>query len=62
MLVLSRLKGEEILIGDNIRIIVNKIDGKRVSIGIEAPKETRILRSELATKQDSGTVPVSNPS
>ena len=62
MLVLSRLKGEEILIGDNIRIIVNKIDGKRVSIGIEAPKDLRILRSEVATNKDVGTVPVSNHS
>ena len=62
MLVLSRLEGEEILIGDNIRSIVNKIDGRLVSIGIEAPKYLRILRSEVATNKDVGTVPVSNHS
>ena len=37
MLVLSRMAKEEIVIGDNIRIIVNRIKGRRVSLAIEAP-------------------------
>ena len=47
MLVLSRKKRESLLIGDNVRITVNKIEGNRVTLGIEAPDHVRILRSEL---------------
>ncbi|MFO0923431.1 MAG: carbon storage regulator [Pirellulales bacterium] len=52
MLVLSRKEGEEIVIGDNIKIVISRIDGNRVSVGIEAPKDVKIIRSEL-----SGTEP-----
>jgi len=47
MLVLSRKTGERIVIGDNITVVVNRIDGNRVSIGIEAPRDVRIVRGEL---------------
>jgi carbon storage regulator len=47
MLVLSRKAGQEILIGDNISIIINKVAGDRVSIAIKAPDNVRILRGEL---------------
>ncbi len=47
MLVLSRKVGEKIAIGDNITIVVNRISGNRVAIGIEAPSDVRVLRGEL---------------
>ena len=47
MLVLSRKAGQDIYIGDNIRITVNKISGNRVTIGIAAPNDVRIIRGEL---------------
>ena len=47
MLVLSRKAGQEIVVGDNIRITVNKIAGNRVTLGVEAPDHVRILRGEL---------------
>jgi carbon storage regulator len=50
MLVLSRGKGERILIGDDIEVVVNHVKGDRVSLGITAPKETRILRTEVAER------------
>lgn len=47
MLVLSRHVGEEIRIGDDIRIFVSVIQGDRVKLAIDAPKHKRIMRTEL---------------
>ena len=47
MLVLSRKAGERIVIGDSITLVVNRITGTRVSIGVEAPGDVRIMRGEL---------------
>lgn len=47
MLVLSRKRGESLVIGDNIRVFVNRIVGNRVTLGIEAPAEVHIMRGEL---------------
>ncbi|MFN9916749.1 MAG: carbon storage regulator [Pirellulaceae bacterium] len=47
MLVLSRKEGERLMIGDDITLVISKISGNRVSIGIEAPNGVKIVRSEL---------------
>ena len=47
MLVLSRKVGEQIVIGDNITVVVNKVAGNRISLGISAPSNVRIMRGEL---------------
>ncbi|WZO97378.1 carbon storage regulator [Isosphaeraceae bacterium EP7] len=47
MLVLSRKRSERILIGDDIRIIVVKLDKNQVRLGIEAPQGISIIREEL---------------
>jgi carbon storage regulator len=47
MLVLSRRVGEEILIGDNIRVMVVVVRGHTVRLGIEAPTSVPITRLEL---------------
>jgi len=44
MLVLSRKVGERIVIGDNVTVVINRIVGSRVSVGIEAPTDVRIVR------------------
>ncbi len=49
MLILSRKRDEQILIGSNITITVCEIRGRRVSIGVSAPKETRIQRTQEKT-------------
>jgi carbon storage regulator len=49
MLVLSRKKNESIRIGENIEITVLEVRGDRVRIGITAPQEVRVMRSELLT-------------
>ncbi|HEY4311463.1 MAG TPA: carbon storage regulator [Pirellulales bacterium] len=53
MLVLSRKAGERIRIGDNITIVVNRVVGSRVSVGIEAPANVRIVRGELEFFDDA---------
>ncbi len=49
MLVLTRKTQERILIGDNITISILKLKGNTVRIGIEAPRDVRVLRGELPT-------------
>ncbi len=47
MLVLTRRLQEEILVGNNIRIALLDIRGGKVRIGISAPADVPVLRSEL---------------
>ena len=47
MLILSRKEDESIMIGDNITIKVVSVDKGVVKLGIEAPTDISILRSEL---------------
>lgn len=50
MLVLSRKKGERIIISDTISIIVVAIHGDKVCLGIEAPVDVEIHREEVWQK------------
>lgn len=47
MLVLSRKKNESIVVDDSIVITVVEIRGDKVRLGIEAPREVPIHRSEV---------------
>lgn len=47
LLVLTRKKGEGLVIGKDIVVKIFEVSGDRVKIGIEAPKATKILRLEL---------------
>jgi len=47
LLVITRKKGESILIGDNIEISISKIEEGSVKLAINAPREMTILRKEL---------------
>jgi carbon storage regulator CsrA len=53
MLVLSRKPGEKLHIGNNIVLTVIDIKGNRARIGIDAPDDVRVLRSELYQPWDS---------
>ena len=54
MLVLSRKIGERLVIGDNITVVVSRVAGNRVTLGIEAPSDVRIIRGELKTVAADG--------
>ena len=47
MLVLSRKLGESIVIDDQVTVTVLEIRGHQIGLGIEAPKEIPIKRTEL---------------
>jgi carbon storage regulator len=47
MLVLSRKKNESIVIDENIIITVVEVRGDKVRLGIQAPREIPIHRSEI---------------
>lgn len=47
MLIITRKKGQSIMIGDDIEITVSKLEDGSVKLGIDAPKEMTILRKEL---------------
>jgi carbon storage regulator len=48
MLVLSRKASESVVIDGEIRVTVIKINGNKVRLGIEAPLDVIIKRSELS--------------
>jgi carbon storage regulator CsrA len=50
MLVLTRRPGEQIVIGNGIRVTVVSVGPGRVKIGIEAPSNVRIDRAEIHEK------------
>ncbi len=52
MLVITRKANEEIVIGDNIVLKVISNGNGRVKIGIEAPKDVRIARGEIAFREE----------
>ncbi|MFC2586905.1 MAG: carbon storage regulator CsrA [Campylobacter sp.] len=49
MLILSRKENEEILLGNDVKITIVGISKSGVKLGISAPKNTMILRAELAS-------------
>jgi carbon storage regulator CsrA len=47
MLVLTRKSQQQIKVGDDIVITILKVRGKQVQVGIEAPRNVRVLRGEV---------------
>ncbi len=58
MLVLSRKVGEEIVIDGNIRVVINRVAGDRVTLAFSAPSDVRILRAELALQEETVVTPI----
>ena len=47
MLVLSRRKEESIIVGDNIEVKIIDVRGKKVRLGITAPRSIPVHRKEI---------------
>lgn len=47
MLCLNRDEGESIRIGESVIVTINRIRGKSVQVGIQAPSSIEIVRREL---------------
>ncbi len=47
MLILTRKSDESIIIGNNIKVKVLKVQGNQVHLGIDAPKDFSIFREEI---------------
>ena len=61
MLVLSRKVGERLVIGGNITVVISRVAGNRVTIGIEAPDDVRIVRGELQPQRETLTGAAADP-
>lgn len=51
MLVLTRKRGEKIMIGDSIIVTVVSVKGRQVQIGVDAPDDVTIHREEIYEKE-----------
>lgn len=47
MLALTRKRGESIIIGDDVELVVLGIQGEQVKLGIIAPKHISVHRKEI---------------
>jgi carbon storage regulator len=57
MLVLTRRLGEEIVIGEDVRVTVVRIDGNRVRVGITARASVPVRRQEVRARPPCERVP-----
>ena len=53
MLILSRKVGETLYINDDIEVKIVEVSGDKVRLGIAAPKDVKVLRSELRLTMES---------
>jgi len=52
MFIVRRRAGQSIRIGDNIEIHIAELSPSKVTIGINAPREVSVMRSEVALTRD----------
>jgi carbon storage regulator len=51
VLVLSRKVGDKIKIGDDVYVTIVNIRGGTIRVGIDAPRETKVIRSEIEVSE-----------
>ncbi len=53
MLVLTRKLMEKLFIGDDICVTIVRLEGGQVRLGIDAPREVKVVRAELVPERAS---------
>jgi carbon storage regulator len=53
MLILTRRVGETLVIGPDIEVTVLGVKGSQVRVGVNAPKDVRVDRSEIRLRIDA---------
>ncbi|MEA4831973.1 MAG: carbon storage regulator [Oscillospiraceae bacterium] len=53
MLIISRKPGESFTAGDEIKITILEISGDKIKIGIKAPPDIKIMRTEVIETERS---------
>ena len=64
MLIIRRRRGESIVIGEDIEIEILETTPTQVKLGISAPKDVTVLRSEIRVTRDANRAasqPVADP-
>jgi carbon storage regulator len=56
MLVLTRRVGEEIVIGNNVRVTVVAVQGDRIRLGVTAPRLVSVDRLEVHERRSEFTL------
>lgn len=54
MLVLTRKPNQSIMIGDNVEVSVLSVVGEKVRIGIHAPQDIPVFRTEIYVELERG--------
>jgi carbon storage regulator len=54
VLVLQRRRGERIVIGNDIIVEILRVEHNRVTIGVDAPKNIKVLREEALQRGKMG--------
>lgn len=57
MLILTRRIGEQLCIGDDIKVVVLDVKGNQVRIGVQAPRSIAVHRQEVADRIAAGEPP-----
>ena len=61
MLVLTRKTGQQVVIGNTVKLTVVEVHGNRVLLSIDAPDEVRVRRSEQMNVADEPLVVMAEP-
>src|SRR5947199_5437535 len=56
MLVLTRKSQEQIKIGDQVTVTILRIKGSTVRVGIQAPRDVRVVRGELPKEEQPASI------
>ena len=46
-MVLTRRRGEAIMVGDDVKVVVLEVNGDQVRLGVEAPRAVSVHREEV---------------